>query len=144
MIDNAIARAMSWFQIHADQRLKLMNFFVILLAGSLALFGSAIDGDNYILEIMVGASIMVITFVFKNLDRRTASLIKDAERALNVLDGRIASDLNMNEIKLIAASEMKKGIFSYRQSFNFLFALGYGLAIFGLAHGAWQFHNCAI
>ena len=124
MIDNAIARAMSWFQIHADQRLKLMNFFVILLAGTLALFGSAINGNNYLLEIVVGATIMVITFVFKNLDKRTASLVKDAENALRVLEGRMASNLNMNEIKLIEAAEIKKGFFSYRQSFNFLFALG--------------------
>jgi len=74
MIDNALARAMSSFQIHADQRLKLMNFFVILLAGSLALFGSVIIGKNYLVEIVVGASFMVTTFVFKNFDERTASL----------------------------------------------------------------------
>ncbi len=139
MIDNALARAMSSFQIHADQRLKLMNFFVILLAGSLALFGSAIIGKNYLVEIVVGASIMVTTFVFKNLDIRTASLIKDAEKALNVLEGRMSGELVMDEIKLIAAAEIKKGILSYRQSYNVLFAMGYVLGSFGLAHGAWQY-----
>ena len=136
MIDNALSRAMGSFQIHADQRLKLMNFFVILLAGSLALFGSAIIGENYLVEIVVSVSIMVTTYVFKNLDKRTASLVKDAEKALGVLEQRMSDELGMEEIKLIAAAEIKKKyILSYRQSCNILFVLGYVLGCFGLAHG---------
>ncbi len=50
----------------------------------------------------------------------------------------MSRELVMDEIKLIAAAEIKKGTLSYRQSYNVLFALGYMLGLFGLAHGAWQ------
>ena len=136
MFNNSLARAMGSFQIHADQRLKLINFFVILLAGSLALFVSAIIGENYRVVIVVSVSIMVITLVFWNLDKRTASLVKDAENALDVLEQRMSAKLGMEEIKLIAAAEIKKwGILSYKQSCNILFLLGYSLGCFGLGHG---------
>jgi len=56
-IDIALSRAQSWFQIHADQRIKLINFFIILLAGTLALIGSALKDENSILLILAGISI---------------------------------------------------------------------------------------
>jgi len=138
MFKHALSQAVSWFQIHAEQRLKLMNFFVILLGGTLALLGAAMKDSLYLLEIVTGGSIAVITLTFKNLDRRTSSLVKIAESALKKLEEQIADNLNMSEIKLVAISDVKNGILSYRECFNFLFALGYGIAAVAIMHGVWN------
>ena len=137
MIGQALTRSLNWFQIHADQRMKLMHFYVILLAGSLALLGTTIKDKNFTVEFIVGATLVIITYIFKNLDRRTAALVKDAERALAELDKRFATELELEAIELVAAAEKGKGALSYRQSFNHLFLLGCTIGVFFLLHATW-------
>jgi hypothetical protein len=116
-----------------------MNFFVILLAGALALFGAALKEGSSILQIVVGASFFVVTFSFKSLDARTSTLIKDAEIALDALEKRMAIHLEMDEIKLIELASRKRGNLSYRQSFNILFGLGYVFSVFSVINGIFHF-----
>ena len=139
MIDQALTRSMGWFQLHADHRMKAMKFYVILLAGALAVIASSFKDNNVLLQLAIGISIATITYVFKNLDRRIASLIKDAEEALRAVEHLLVEKIEIDELNLIDAAENKNGIPSYRESFNILFLLGYALAGFVTIIGIWGF-----
>ena len=131
-MDMALSRATTWFQVHADQRMKLMNFYVILIAALIAGFAAALKDNNQLLVILIAIVFITLTYAFKSLDRRTASLVKDAEAALEKIEEAIASSTSIDQIKLIKMSEEKEGDLSYRQSFNLIFGLGYALAFLGI------------
>jgi hypothetical protein len=135
----ALSRATMWFQVHADQRMKLMNFYVILLAGLIAGFAAALKDNSHLLEFLVAIVIIVLTYAFKNLDRRSASLVKDAEAALEKIEETLASETSIDQIRLIKLAEKKHGILSYRQSFNLIFCLGYALEFCGIVFSIWPF-----
>ncbi len=83
------ARTYAWayFAVHADQRMKLFNFFLILSGLALAAFptvrgmapGSTLVG---VLPLLLVLS----AFLFWRLDERTRHLVKNAEDALRFLD----------------------------------------------------------
>ncbi|MGH1406656.1 MAG: hypothetical protein ACRBBJ_08885 [Rhodomicrobiaceae bacterium] len=123
----AIEHARSWFQIHAEHRLRLVNFYIVLVVASLAFAASALKDGQTIAMSMLGALIIIVSFVFQNLDRRVASLIKDAEKALTVLEKKISSDLEITDLNLVKLADDKRGAYSYRQLFNILYYSGYAL-----------------
>ena len=134
----AVARSSEWFRIHAEQRLKIFNFYIILLIGLIAGFSAAFKEDLLFLEFIASIILLFITYAFKNLDRRSAALVKDAERALQQIDKIIAEKTNCSEFDLISAAENKHGIPSYRQSFNLIFGLGGASGAAGLFVFLWH------
>lgn len=123
-IEMAIGRASTWFQIHADQRLKLFNFYVLLFLGLLAGFGTVVKEKLYWLELGIPLLLLVITYSFKQLDRRSAALVKHAECALRELERKLEAASALPEIKLIEAANEKDDVLSYRQAFNLIFFAG--------------------
>lgn len=132
----AVERATSWFAIHADQRLKLMNFYLILLGAILAGFVTALEKQLLWLALLLSLVLLVITYCFKQLDRRTAQLIKAAEAALLKIEHAISETVAFDEIKLTLAAENKNGVPSYRRTFNKLFWTGAVLGIVGCLYSA--------
>jgi hypothetical protein len=82
----AVNRAQSWYNLLAEQRMRLMNFYVVILAASAALAGSMNGGLVSPLALLSGLGLTVISIVFKLLDRRTSEMIKVAEKALSILE----------------------------------------------------------
>lgn len=127
----ALSRASLWFQIHADQRMKLIGFYIVLLAGLITGFATALDNEQYLWLYVITVILFVLTFAFKCLDQRVACLLKDAESALDEIEQEIAAHTPLSLIRLTRAAEKKSRKLSYRQAFNLVFGLGYWLALFG-------------
>lgn len=134
----AIARASDWFKIHAEQRLKIFNFYIILLIGLIAGYSASVKENIIIIEFMAPLILLFVTYAFKNLDRRSAYLVKIAEQALEKIDTAVAEKTQCEEFDLIHAAEQKSGIPSYRQSFNLIFWLGGVSGIIGLGYSLWR------
>lgn len=131
-LEMALARASSWFQIHADQRLKVFNFYIVLLAVFVTGFMTLLKENLHQWEIIISVCLFVVTFAFKKLDQRTASLVKNAEAALEKIENTIASASGIEQVNLVKEANTKiRGQLSYRQIFNIIFCLGYGLAVLG-------------
>lgn len=83
--------AWEYFSLHADQRLRSFNFFLILAAilagGSL----TALNDDLFSrLAPAIGFYALVLcSFVFWKLDQRTRELIHHGEAALKVIEARL-------------------------------------------------------
>jgi hypothetical protein len=87
--DRKDCRAYAWgyFAVHADQRMKLFNFFLIFSG----LFLSALSGVRAMapqsrIVSLLPLGLVLASFIFWRLDERTRQLIRNAEAALKFLD----------------------------------------------------------
>ena len=85
------ARSYAWgyFALHADQRMKLFNFFLILSGLILGAFPAVRNMAPGTKMVAFLPSFLVLSaFIFWRLDERTRHLVKNAEAALKFLDER--------------------------------------------------------
>jgi hypothetical protein len=106
--ERAEMREYAWryFALHADQRLKTFNFFLILatviLGGVLAFLK---DASIPWLAAPVGLLLFVLSLVFWRLDRRNRELIWHAENALRQIEAATPNDSVPAELKLFSHEE---------------------------------------
>ena len=148
-----IYRANAWrhFAIHADQRLKMFQFYITI---STALFGAGIflfrAGQNDVAIILLGLLALFFSFVFWKLDVRTSILVKNAEDAIKHLDESIDLpniDGEPNPLKLFTRDDFRNSSpsrvhrfrFSYRRCFALVFVVIGCLGILGIMYCAIQF-----
>lgn len=87
--DRKEARQYAWqyFSLHADQRMRLFNFFLLLsglLMGALSAVKQITPGTN--LAVLLPLIQTFSSFIFWRLDERSRTLIKNAEIAIKYLD----------------------------------------------------------
>lgn len=136
--------AWKYFALHAEQRMKVFNFYVVL---STLVVGGLItvikDGTNLLLGAPIGFLLAFLSFVFWKLDSRVKHLIKHAEAAMKKLEGdsAVSTDANMpSRLCLFSHEEhstnrLRKGQrwwdlskhYTYSECFNMVF-LVFGLS----------------
>lgn len=143
--------AWKYFSLHADQRIKTFNFFVVLST----LITSAIVASYKTTSIhnysgYLGFVLLTISFVFWRLDLRNKMLIKIGEEALKDFEKQLievveGKEPNVRQLflreewltKQLRAPTEKRSfmqIISYSDCFNILFFLfGAGGLFFGCA-----------
>lgn len=87
--DRKAARSYAWgyFALHADQRMKLFNFFLILSGLILGAFPAVRGMAPKSRAVALLPVLLVLTaFVFWRLEERSRRLVKNAEDALRFLD----------------------------------------------------------
>ncbi|MCP2000289.1 hypothetical protein [Nitrobacter winogradskyi] len=117
---------LEWFKVHADQRLKAFNFFLLIAGFCIGGFFTALSVSPLAastIAFVLGA----ICICFKYLDRRTATLVKHGEELLSYCLERIGDPEMPNPIRLADECE---GTLSYRQIFNTVFLI-FGIMSFG-------------
>lgn len=136
--------AWKYFEIHANHRLQVFNFYLVLaslIIGALITFPSK-DGDlNY--YIALPAILAFLSFVFWKFEERTRMLVKNGEEALRHLDRELVdpstSPLALFERDDQKTSELPKwplvvGHFSYSRVFRWVYAFfGFGAGIICIA-----------
>jgi hypothetical protein len=115
--------AFEWFKIHADQRLRVFNFFLIIAGFCVAGFFTSFQSGNKAAAAVIAAVLVCVCYCFKQLDRRTAQLVKVGEELLETCFDRVSSRENWPEMNLILKARQTQGVHSYRQIFNWLFWL---------------------
>lgn len=123
--------AIKWFEIHAEQRLKVFNFFLIIAGFCIGGFFTALQAKNNLAASVISAVLVCVCYCFKQLDRRTAQLTKNAEDYLKQSLNVLGAQLNSKTINFVLKGEDKEGVWSYRQTFNVLFCLFATLGILG-------------
>jgi hypothetical protein len=87
--DRKEARTYAWgyFVLHADQRMKLFNFFLILSGLILGAFPAVRGMAPGAKAVALLPLLLVLTaFIFWRLEKRTRRLVKNGEEALHFLD----------------------------------------------------------
>lgn len=89
--ETALEHAWRYFELHANQRMSVFNFFLVLAGLVSAGLAAAIQGSPRlaVLGIVLGILLALVSFVFWKLDQRVSFLIKHAEAALAELEALI-------------------------------------------------------
>ena len=145
-----VFRENAWrhFTIHAEQRLKMFQFYITistaLLAGGVLLLRT---GENTIALVLLGFLASFFSFVFWKLEVRTRVLVKNAEDAIIHLDHlHNLPDVNgqPNPLKLFTRDDFrtqgsnrrcKLWYFSYHKCFLLVFAVVGLLGAVGFIYG---------
>ncbi|MGL4573889.1 MAG: hypothetical protein ACRCV9_03780, partial [Burkholderiaceae bacterium] len=84
------AREHAWkyFELHANQRLAIFNFFLVLSGALAAGMAATLQGSQRFssLGIALGVLLAFVSFLFWKLDQRVSFLIKHAEAALSEVE----------------------------------------------------------
>lgn len=138
----AFDRTQNWYNVLAEQRIKLMNFYVLIFLGSATSIGVASNSSNHIFLLMIGFATIFFATTFKLLDRRTASMIKIAELALRKIEDRLAEEFSLPELRFIEAHDQISEFFTYRKLLNIVYFFGFLLGAFSLALGVIGLCDC--
>jgi hypothetical protein len=123
--------AFKWFQVHADQRLKVFNFFLAIAGICVAGFFTAMQAKNPIAASLISIVLFVVCICFKQLDLRTAQLVEIGEDYLREWLDEKNKRLKSTNVNLIARADVRRHCLSYRQVFNLLFLIFGFLGILG-------------
>ena len=143
-------RESAWrhFAIHAEQRLKMFQFYITI---STALLGGGVllmrTGQNAIALVLLGFLASFFSFVFWKLEVRTRILVRNAEDAIKYLDGSYDFpdvDGQPNPLKLFTRDDLRTQrskrrcalwYFSYHKCFVLVFTVIGILGAFGMIYG---------
>ena len=134
VVPQAREHAWKYFELHANQRIAVFNFFLVLSAGMAA----TLQGSQRfaLLGVGLGVLLVVVAFVFWKLDQRVSFLVKHAESALAQIEGAFPDpslQLFHQEPSKTAAAKDASGLWgrlwTYGQVFRLLF---WAMALFGI------------
>lgn len=88
------AHTWSYFQLHAQQRLTVFNFYVVLSAALTTGLVTSLPraADQTALPVALGSLLIFFSFVFYRLDLRNRSLIKNSEGGLTHIERKWAAE----------------------------------------------------
>jgi hypothetical protein len=87
-LPDLLEHAWRYFALHANQRISLFNFFVVISGSISAGLAASLQkgGSFHLLSFGLGMLLAFISFLFWKLDQRTAFLVKHAERAITTIE----------------------------------------------------------
>lgn len=88
MNEKAFDHAWRYFELHANQRMAVFNFFLVLTGLTAAGIATSLQGAKTLglLGVSLGLLMALVSFIFWKLDQRVSFLMKRAELAMSVLE----------------------------------------------------------
>lgn len=87
--ERSIEHAWKYFELHAQQRMTVFNFFLAIAGLVAAGVGVALQQGGKFSQLvsLLGCFLILVSFIFWKLDQRVSTMIKQAETALCHLEG---------------------------------------------------------
>jgi hypothetical protein len=140
--------AWNYFQLHAEQRLKTFEFYIVMATVLLSGYGVSLkENDLKPISVVLGILLTILSFVFWKLDVRNKQLIKNAEQVLKTIEKECipeSSENTFNILKLFTYDDEQKKdrasfffwrrYFSYSNCFNIMFIV---FAVLGIIASLW-------
>lgn len=105
--ENIYEMLWSYFSFHGNQRITILNFYIILesamIGGFMALDSSKIQNAS-IFEVAIGIALIFFSLIFYLMDLRTKHMIKISEAALI----KIEEEQKMQDPEVLIFSQEKK------------------------------------
>lgn len=108
---DALDHSWAWFQVHAFQRMQLVNYFIIAVAFLTTGYAAGLTADKPALSVAVSALGVALTICFHLMERRTRELVRAAELALKELEQIMAEQTGIGHIRLVERVERPTGRF---------------------------------
>jgi hypothetical protein len=97
--------AWNWFKYHAEQRLAMVRFAVLILGAIAAGVGYLHQNKTFFISVLLCIFGIIASYCFLKLDHRTADLIKLGEKALAERENEMAEAVNSETIKMFQHAE---------------------------------------
>lgn len=135
-----------YFQLHATQRLTTFNFYIVLSTLLTTGLFSTFQKEFVLIPVgvILGLLLVLLSFVFWKLDERNKGLIKNVESGLKYLELQTPSKPEGEVTKIFCYEELSterirmqrsvwpwKNLYSYSESFRFIFFLFAALGLIG-------------
>ena len=146
--EGLLEHAWRYFELHANQRMSLFNYFLVLSGAVAAGLAATLQGSQRFssLGVALGLLLALVSFVFWKLDQRVSFLIKHAESALSELEKTIPAEsarlfsLEPSRAKTAAeAASWWSRHWTYSKAFRFVFLV---LGLFGIAGAVLSLLKC--
>jgi hypothetical protein len=112
-LELAINHAWSWFELHADHRMRALNFFVVSIAFLTAAYVTAVQFAHPLVSIIVCLAGLAFTLCFSRADVRIGELIKASEAVLRPLQGQLAQKTSLDMFRISELVEKSKHCFCH-------------------------------
>ncbi len=139
--DYARDRQYAWdyFTLHSSQRITTFNFYITLALAVVAGLGTVfqLPSSQGLMTLIASLLLVILSFIFYQLDRRNKMLVQRAETALKSIEQRIAKQEKAGDQALISLflrdeEEVKRrrskksllfwrNFYSYSDCFNLIF-----------------------
>jgi hypothetical protein len=130
-LEIALEHARSWQKLHAEQRLRALDFFLVAAAFLTTAYVTSIATSPQLAAVVAGVG-SVMSFAVNRLELRARALVKRGEDALRPLEARLAELTDNPALRLVDLSEASPFLMSYAKVFGML----HWLALLGFAAGA--------
>ena len=137
--------AWRYFQLHAQQRMSMFNYFILVLGLLIAGLVQALREPGFfgLFGIALGMCLFFAAMIFLQLDRRTKRLIDHAEAAMRALEPELFDARGQLFVGEKSATE-GRGVWTYTKSFAIVFIVAAAIGVFGatwalVLHGG---HGC--
>jgi hypothetical protein len=144
--------AWRYFELHANQRMSLFNFFLVLSSFVAAGLGASLQlrGTLELMGVGLGVTLTTVSFTFWKLDQRTSFLIKHAERAVAEIESgfslstaRLFSSEARVTARVVSSCYNPCRLWTYGSAFRFVFfvmglvgIIGAILSVYFYFHGS--------
>ncbi len=141
--DQSLNHAWRYFELHANQRMSVFNFFLVLSGIVLAGLAATLQSSSPVpvFGLVLGLLLSLVSYIFWKLDQRVSFLIKFAECSLAELEGSLPEAGRLFRREPAAShGPQSTGNFwtrqwTYGRSFRVAFSI---MALFGVGGAIWS------
>jgi hypothetical protein len=128
---DGLGHAWDWFKCHADQRIALFRFYVIVMGGLAAAAGLLHQQKEHMLSAVLSLFAAFVCLCFARLDGRTSDLVKLAECALISEQRRLSISTGNDGFNIVeeARKLKRRWPYTYRQCIQALLFAALGLFV---------------
>jgi hypothetical protein len=137
---DALDHAWHWFEYHANQRMTMIRFYIIV-AGAIATgIGYLWQAEYYFLVSILSLFGTVTSFAFIRLDKRVSDLVHIGEAALKVTQKELATALGSADMNICVhananrnANNSRRQFWPYTYSENIQLIIAFCMSAFAIA-----------
>ncbi|WP_133175888.1 hypothetical protein [Mycobacteroides abscessus] len=120
-LELGLKHAWGWYSLHAGQRMKVVNFFLIAVAFLTAAYVTALKDERPVVAAVVASAGAVTSVCFWILETRTCKLLEIGRTALVTLQAELNQLGGWTELDLAEKAKLSAhGVYSYRAVINLL------------------------
>jgi hypothetical protein len=138
LLRDVLDHSWKWFELHASQRMQLINYFLVAVAFLSAAYAAGLRDDAPEVSAAVSVLGVILSVCFQRIEARTRQLIKLGEQSMNEVETIMKYQFELSNIMLVQRAEEQRSRFtSYRTvirdlhwSTLIIFAIGFLYALY--------------
>lgn len=107
-VELALEHAWNWFSLHADHRMRSVNFFLISVAFLSTAYVTALRFAHPIAAAGICVAGFLLAICFNRLELRIRELVKAGEQALRPLERVLSKAASVSQLNIIDSVETSK------------------------------------